>query len=315
MVAAVFGLGVATVGVVARQLPVTNHAVLVAAVLSPFLMAAAPLALGFCILAVTGRLVPAVCVICVAVAGVLGVDVFGGESSQASTEGLLARVMTANMKVGLADPEALVANARSRADVIALQEITLDSVGRLKKAGLDESFPFSASYPREDASGIGIWSRYPIAHVRPVGGFDMAFISARIRVSSSAPDVIFLVAHLPGPWPQPLDLWRRDIALLSRVMRATAECAGTSATVVVGDLNSTSDMRPFRQLLANGYTDASDTADDWRIRTYPQESLVPPLLAIDHVLIRNGQAMSAETVPSPGSDHLALIATVSIPRL
>jgi endonuclease/exonuclease/phosphatase (EEP) superfamily protein YafD len=94
----------------------------------------------------------------------------------------------------------------------------------------------------------------------------------------------------------------------------TAEETGGGCVIVAADLNSTTDMRPFRGLLRDGYQDAAEQSGAGREPTFPADSRLPPLLAIDHILTRNCVATSLHTVKIPGSDHRGLVASVAIPE-
>ena len=86
----------------------------------------------------------------------------------------MVRFMSANLRYGHADPDAVVKLARERADVLAVQELTPEEANRLSAAGLDREFPHRALQPREGPAGVGIWSRYPIAGSTPSDGFGWA---------------------------------------------------------------------------------------------------------------------------------------------
>lgn len=70
------------------------------------------------------------------------------------------RVVTANVREGLAKPGPLAALARDHADVLLLQELSPELASNL--GGLDADFPYRAIDAQPFASGIGIWSRHPI---------------------------------------------------------------------------------------------------------------------------------------------------------
>jgi endonuclease/exonuclease/phosphatase (EEP) superfamily protein YafD len=257
--------------------------------------------------------IPAMAAACLTVAGiVIQVPLHFG-NVQIPEHSTPVRVMTANLRLGLADADALVSAARSGADLLAVQEVTSGAVDRLSDAGLDEAFPHRVLYPQDDASGAGLWSRYPITSATPIGGFEMVFITARVRVSGVAVDPTIVVAHVSGPWPQPIKDWREDVDLLPSTLDEAARAAGGGAVMVVGDFNSTVDMQPFRRLLGAGYTDAAEQAGAGAMPTYPYGSWIPPLLGIDHILIRNCMASAVKSVPLPGSDHRAVVAAVEIP--
>jgi endonuclease/exonuclease/phosphatase (EEP) superfamily protein YafD len=298
------------VGVAARYLPITNHATLVAALVSPYLVLSGPLALVVMLL--IRRWITAIAAAGLTLAGMfVQLPIHLGD--QMPVDGTPVRIMTANLKLGSADADALVSAARSGAELLAVQELTYDAVDHLSKAGLDAAFPYRAVYPQDHASGAGLWSRFPISSATPIWGFEMIFISARIHMTDVAVDPNILVGHVSGPWPQPIKDWREDIELLSATMDEAAQRAGSGAVVVAGDFNSTIDMRPFRQLLRDGYSDAAEQAGAGMAPTYPAGSWLPPLLGIDHFLVRNCVASAVTTAPLPGSDHQALVATIEIP--
>jgi endonuclease/exonuclease/phosphatase (EEP) superfamily protein YafD len=295
-----------------RYLPVTNHLTLFAAACSPYFMWGAPA--SFLILIVLKRWIPATIAACLTVgATIVQLPIYLGSTHDASATASV-RVMTANLKLGQADANALVAATRSGIDVLAVQELTFDEVDRLSKAGLDKIFPYRVLRPHTVASGAGLYSRFPIHSATSIGKFEMAFFTARIEMPSVAVDPTMVVAHLSGPWPQPIDQWDEDMRLLPPTMADIAKKAGSGAVIVAGDFNSTIDMQPFRQLLQDGYQDAAEQAGAGMTRSYPADSTIPPLLGIDHILIRDCTASSATTVPLPGSDHRALLATLQIPH-
>jgi endonuclease/exonuclease/phosphatase (EEP) superfamily protein YafD len=304
--------GIATVGLTARYLPITNHVTLMAAVASPYLMLGGPVA--FILLALIKHWFMAftgACLVVVCTAVQLPLYVGSGQSESESTA---VRVVSANLRLGLADADTLVSLARSSADVLAVQELTFSAVERLSRAGLDAAFPYRALQPHDYASGAGLWSRYPIHSVNLDGDFQMVFMSARIHVSGVGVDPSVVVAHMSGPWPQPITDWREDLELFPSAVSDVARRARGGALIVAADFNSTMDVRPFRRLLRNGYHDAAEQAGAGMTRTYPADSMVPPLLAIDHVVTRLCTATSVWTATLPGSDHRALVATVQIPR-
>ena len=122
------------------------------------------------------------------------------------------------------------------------------------------------------------------------------------------------MAHLPAPWPYPIDAWRRDLDRLPATLSEIGEQVGAGCVIVAGDVNSTFDMRPFRALLRNGYRDAAQQSAAGFRPTFSADSLLPPLIAIDHGLNRNCTATSLHTLKIPGSDHRGLVVTIAIPR-
>jgi endonuclease/exonuclease/phosphatase (EEP) superfamily protein YafD len=301
------------VGTIAPHLQITSHVTLIAAASSPYLMLTAPLSVAVIVLLLNRRW-PVVALtaafVAVAVISQTGTNASEGKTSAQATP---LRVMTANMMLGSADPNALVKTAAHSADIVALQELTPEAVGRLQAANLESSFPYRFVYPVEGGGGTGLWSLYPLLAPTIVRGFAMVFIKARINLGRNVDAPWLLVAHLAGPWPQAITGWNQDMDALRTTMDATAKVAGDDSVIIVGDFNSTIDMQPFRQLLQNGYVDAAQSTGARTILTFPQGAPIPPFLGIDHALIRNCSATAVRAVPSPGSDHRALLVDIDVP--
>lgn len=302
-----FAFLVAAVAVAARYLPVTNHAVLVIAALSPYLVGGAGIAvLPILITPWRWAAVPALAL--VAVTAAVNAPLF---ISQPVTQSVPIRVMTANLREGSADPTALAEIASDQADVVVVQELTPELAEKLDRMASD--FPYHAIDPRSGASGVGIWSRHPIGRSSRDSGYQLGMVTAALRVPGASADVIVLAAHVAGPWPQPITGWRQEMAALPRTLETVATRAGTGVVIVAGDLNATRDMQPFRRLLTDGYRDAAEQSGAGFTPTFPADSRVPPLIGIDHILTRNGSASAMRTVRIPGTDHLAVVATVHAP--
>jgi endonuclease/exonuclease/phosphatase (EEP) superfamily protein YafD len=305
-------VAVAACGLISRYLPITNHAVLGAAALSPYLMAGALLAVALFGAARQWLLVGVAAGLVAAMIAVQAPLFIASNDTQA--QGVKLRIISANLKEGEADPKYLVASARERADVLSFQELTPTAVGRLSAAGIDAAFPYRWLDAKPNAQGIGIWSRFPLEDQRRIEGYGFAQISAQTRVPGAATATRLLAVHLAGPWPQAIDRWRQDIGQLPATLRDISEQASGDCLVVAGDFNATFDMRPFRDLLRDGFRDAAEQSGAGIQRTFPADTSLPPLIEIDHVLTRGCQATSLRTIAVPGSDHRGLVAEVVMPR-
>jgi len=295
----------------ARFVPISNHIVLLAAALSPYLMLGAVVSAVFLLAA--RRWIVAIVAVAVALA-MLTTQLPLYLGSTAATAATTLRVMSGNLREGQADAASLVRLAEQRADVLAVQELTPQEAGRLSQAGLDAAFPYRLLDARDDAQGAGLWSRLPIADARGIGGFGMPFLRARILIPGTSAGPTVVVVHLPGPWPQPIDDWRADMARLPTLLSTVAAESGDSPVLVAGDFNATWDMQPFRNLLTNGYRDAAEQSRAGIRPTFPADSWLPPVIAIDHIITRNCAATSLRTVDLPGSDHRGIVATITIPK-
>lgn len=302
---------VAACAVVVRNLPVTSHLLLFAAALSPYL------ALGSAALAAVSALTRrwrATLLTALGAGAALAQQTPLYLPAVAPPGDIGLRVITANLYEGRADARSVVRSARSTAaDVVTVQELTAAEVGRLSAAGIDTSYPFRWLGDRVGAYDVGIWSRYPLRDGQVIKGYDMALISARVHVEGLAADPTIVVAHMPGPWPQPIEDWRRDLDRLPGTLSRSGRDPADGAVLVTGDFNATNDMRPFRNVLGSGYRDAAEQAGAGITRTYPAGRSVPPLLAIDHILTRGATAISVHTFDIVGSDHRGLVADIRLP--
>ncbi len=64
------------------------------------------------------------------------------------------------MLYGRADAETITAIANDRADVLMVQELTLEALRRLQAAGIDRIFPYHLVAPRAEAAGAGDASNF-----------------------------------------------------------------------------------------------------------------------------------------------------------
>jgi endonuclease/exonuclease/phosphatase (EEP) superfamily protein YafD len=221
-------------------------------------------------------------------------------------------VLTANLRLGGADPAAIVAAVRTHhVEVLMLEEVTTEEAGALQRAGLDATLPYSSVSPGRQASGTGLFSRYPISQADIRDDFGFAFITARVAIPGVARPPTIAALHLFGPYPRiQTAQWQRDIRHLPSVLDSFASDA---PVIVGGDFNATRDVAQFRHLLQGGYADAADQAGAGFTATYPANRFFPPVLAIDHVLTRDAVAHKVDTIDLPGSDHRGLLVTVRLP--
>lgn len=304
----VLALAVAFAALLARYVPSMTRAVLGVAALSPYLMLGAPAAT---VLFAALRSIPLT-----AIAGVLTIAVIAVQAPRyvrgRSDAGIHVRVMSANLRYGRADPDALVELALEHADILAVQELTPEKADLLSASGLDEAFPYRALRACEGPAGVGVWSRYPVDGFDVDDRFWLGFLIAQVRIPGIEAPAAVVVTHMSAPWPEPIQGWRDDLARL----RTTLEEVGAATAgpvIVAGDLNATPDVLEFRRLLRGGYTDAAEQAGAGSTRTHPADvRLLPPLFAVDHILTRDATAVSVRTLAIPDSDHRALLAAIVV---
>ena len=106
--------------------------------------------------------------------------------------------MSANLRYGRADADAVVSLAKENTDILALQELTPEKARLLSTAGLEEAFPFQALRARDDAAGVGIWSRYPISTSDTDDDFWLGLVVAKVRIPGVTPEAAIVVTHIIG---------------------------------------------------------------------------------------------------------------------
>lgn len=297
---------------VVRLLPVTNNLLLLIAVGSPYLTIGFGL-LAVVLFAISRRWVLAVLAVVVAAVASTGPLQFyyPPGSAKETRPHADVRVLTANLRYGLADARFLIDLASKEADLISVQELTLPEAQRLAQMGIGEHFPYSVLLPAEAAGGAAIWSRYPLEELglkRP----EVGMISARVRIPGIRLDPLFATVHIGAPFANPFAEWRKSMARLGRVL-GELSAAADGAVIVAGDFNATPDLQNYRQLLAGGYADAVQQSGAGFDPTYPADRWFPPSISIDHVLLNGATAVSSHTVAVPGSDHRAVVLTVKLP--
>lgn len=293
---------VAAGALTARFLPAVNRVVVGIAALAPYLMLGAPL--GVLVFGLPQRWPPAAAAAALTLAAVAAHLPWHLGTRRAGS-GATVRFVSTNLYLGRADPTAVAGLAGDNADVLAVQELTGDLAEALSHA-LAADFPHSVVRPRDKAAGVGLWSRFPILDSGSDESFSRGFIHARVRVADT--ELTVVSTHMPPPRSD-FAAWRDDIRRLGTALRALP----APGPVVVGaDLNATPDLHEFRRLLRDGYRDGAAQVGAGLTRTYPSNSVLPPLFAVDHIMTCDATVTSLRTVEMAGSDHLALVASVAL---
>jgi endonuclease/exonuclease/phosphatase (EEP) superfamily protein YafD len=222
-------------------------------------------------------------------------------------------VVSANLRFGRADPEAVVRMARDHADILAVQELTPEKAELISAAGMDAILPYQALRAREGPAGVGIWSRFPMRRGAEYDEFWLGLLTAQVQIPDVAGEATVIAAHMSAPFPEVVRAWRADLARLDTTLQEIGASAD-GPVMLAADLNATPDNREFRRLLHGGYHDAAEQAGAGLTRTHPSDvRLLPPVFAVDHILTRGCMATSVYTLPIPGTDHRALASVISVP--
>ncbi|SEG85837.1 Uncharacterized conserved protein YafD, endonuclease/exonuclease/phosphatase (EEP) superfamily [Nonomuraea solani] len=224
-------------------------------------------------------------------------------------KGPALRVLAANLLVGRADTEELMALvARMRPDVLTLQEYTPDAERRLKEAGLADTLPHAVTHPLNGVGGSAVYARYPLKGEKmiKVGPFGQARAwlthpeGARVEIVSVHPCAPKRIGRQP--------CWQGGLEALPR--------GGDALRVLAGDFNATLDHLPMRDLLAAGYRDAADVMGRGFQATWPQQGSLnrTPRVTIDHVLADSRMAVREFQVLSlKKTDHHPVFAELRLP--
>ncbi|HMJ03626.1 MAG TPA: endonuclease/exonuclease/phosphatase family protein [Conexibacter sp.] len=216
-------------------------------------------------------------------------------------------VMSANLLRGHGSATAVMSLARRRhVDVLSLQELTPDAILRLDRAGARDRFPYRVLDARAGVHGSGLMSRYPLLDAHKPSS-SLAMPDAQLAVPGVDGTVFVKAIHVVTPLHDEIPVWRDELRALPP---ATPD---GRLRLLIGDFNATLDHHELRALIATGYRDAADATGNGLHGTY-RNGRLPLTIAIDHVLVdRRAHITAASIHPIPGSDHRALLATVSLP--
>jgi endonuclease/exonuclease/phosphatase (EEP) superfamily protein YafD len=231
----------------------------------------------------------------------------GGETVRAAGHETLT-VLSANVYLGGADPEALMAMVdRYRPDLLSVQELTPAFARRLRGAGIGRRLPHSALMTRPRGHGGGLYARLPLTFLP----HQTRFLFRMPRAMLALPDGrrLRVVAVHPQPPNMSVDRWREGLESLPK--------AGVGIPwLLIGDFNATFDHSEFRALIDSGYRDAGDATGNGLEPTWPGSEGHSPWgpITIDHVLAdRRLGIASFEVEDLPGSDHRAIYAQLVLP--
>lgn len=303
-------LVVAIGGLIARSVNSRRQLVIVAAAFAPWLMAAAVPAAVLAALARNAITVLA-SVVVLAVAAATQWPLYRARwRRRPASNGVGLRVMQANILVGQADPDAIAAEVdRLGIEVLTICEVTPQGLERILDSRLPHLLPYHYCSTGEVGDGTGIWSRHPLSDTRRHDGFVTELLSATVELPEGGSVLVYAVHPVP-PWPRDPADWLRELELLRQMLAKVPAEAGP--VVVAGDFNATADHRPYRNLLGGDFRDAAMAAGAGILPTYAADRWYPPVIAIDHILLRDADPDRVHTVALPGSDHRGIWAAITL---
>lgn len=216
-------------------------------------------------------------------------------------------VMTANLRLGRADAEAVVNHVRARhVEILALQELTPEAVEWLRAAGLDSVLPHSLVDAGAGSSGTGLWASRPLTRA-PAWPTSKNSTAGVTIIGGRA--VTLMVLHPSPPGVGKRFTWHRDFAMLRDAADRDPDAA---RTVVLGDLNASVHHAQLRALMAERWRDAAEVSGAGIVRTWSPSPSLPALVDLDHVLVPPGVGVrDVAVLPVKGSDHRAVLAELA----
>lgn len=301
---------VALVGLVTRSVDSRRQPVIVVASLAPWLMGAAVPAVVLAGVAQAWAVVVASVVVIGAAVATQWPLYRARWDRRSPVKGRRLRVMQANIFIGAADPQALAATVeRLDIDVLTVCEVTPEGLDRIMASDLPRLLPYCHYSTGEVGDGTGIWSRHPLSETRRHNGFVTELLSARVDLPDGPAPLVFAVHPVP-PWPRKPADWLCEMELLRQRLAKIPPDDGP--VIVAGDFNATTDHRPYRALLDGDFRDAAQSVGAGIQLTWPADRPYPPVIAIDHILLRDGDFHEVHTVPLPGSDHRGIWAEITV---
>ncbi|GAA1094465.1 endonuclease/exonuclease/phosphatase family protein [Tsukamurella spumae] len=290
----------ATIGL--HYWPGAQKVTVAAAAMVPVLLAAT-VALAVVCLLYAGAFIRLAVAIAVAVSAIgVQAPLWRGE---AAPSGKTLTVLTSNIQLGGGDAGQLAKLVRENSvDFLAVEELTPEAAQRIAGSTIAADLPYSFVHPDRLAYGTGLYSRHPLSSTATVPGFALAALTAVAAVPGRG-DVQLFAVH-PVPPLEPSD-WADELSKIGALLHGVPE---PRPVIALGDYNATYDHVQFRRLLAGGYRDAGQLAGAGWLPTYPTDKAYPPLVGIDHVLLRGLGAAEVTAHEVSGADHLALLARV-----
>jgi endonuclease/exonuclease/phosphatase (EEP) superfamily protein YafD len=219
------------------------------------------------------------------------------------------RVLSVNL-FGRADAKTVVDLVRRHdVELFSALELTPDEVRRLDEAGLRELLPYRVLQDDYGPLGSGLFAKYPVT---PLTGLFTPIGHHMPAATLSLPTggKVEVVAIHPNPPLGPMvDEW-------NAALRALPSPSPSVIRVLAGDFNASLDHRAMRDLLGRGYVDAADQVGKGLVPTWPSGRVMPPIIAIDHVLADRRVGVAAtEILRVPGTDHRGVFADLRLPSI
>jgi endonuclease/exonuclease/phosphatase (EEP) superfamily protein YafD len=192
----------------------------------------------------------------------------------------------------------------SGADVLVLVELESGTLSALRRAGVDDAYPYS-TLPRGRFRTDAIWSKTPLT---PGQAPSHQGYRARATVLVAGRPLELLAVHVDNAI-RGRDLWSDEVKELGDVATSLDR-----PVALVGDFNSTRWNPPFGDLLGRGLHDAHEATGQGLSRSWPEVGFVPiPLIRLDHAVVNDRVGVvSVHDYTIPGSDHRGFVTELAI---
>ena len=216
---------------------------------------------------------------------------------------------------GADDTKTLQAIAEESPDVLCITELTTPFAKKFD-ARFPTQYPHRKLVPKPGATGVGIYSRYPLTAVDafPLPPYQRATLHATIDWNGNKLDAVCLHLTPPKVDGYKLKSWndeKRRTEGAHLVKRLGKN--GPRPTLVLGDFNEDLDGPALTALQTIGFKPAC-SGTCWGTFPGPALSAVPAIFHIDHITGRGVTFSDARTVRAGGSDHYPVSATLRLDR-
>ncbi|MFI6935740.1 endonuclease/exonuclease/phosphatase family protein [Streptomyces sp. NPDC050287] len=245
-------------------------------------------------------------------------NLFGGLLGDKSHPGGDLTVAGHNVGADNPDPAGTARDlAASGADVLALEEITPQARGTYE-TGLAKAYPYHTVQ-----GTVGLWSKLPLSHTRPVDieqdvgplaatkPVDVRMADSRALRTTVATDrgpLAVYVVHLGSVRVNPrAGFWTDSRDRGAQALGKAVAAERNERVVLLGDLNGTMDDRAFAAITSQ-LRSTQDVAGNGFGFSWPAKF---PVARIDQILVRGVKPESSWSLPATGSDHLPVAARIS----
>lgn len=225
--------------------------------------------------------------------------------SVASTTHQPLKLLLANVNVGNQNYAATLDLIRStNPDIFAIVETNQNW---LDQVAMSQVFPYSIQSPNAAGFGVALYSKFPLTLVTvpslpasAISAVEDYHVAATININQTP--ITLITIHPPPPRTfQLTNLRDQELKIIGDFVQRNQ-----SATIVLGDFNTTMWASAYRQL--EQHTGLKNARQGFGILPTWTTQLPPLLIPIDHGLISSDfKVLKIKTGKNIGSDHLPLI--------